>query len=484
MGKIYWMMVGLVLMVGMVARGAERPNILLMIADDQSFAHVGYMGDPAIKTPALDRIAREGVVFEEAHCVAASCTPSRGALLTGRPIWGLEEGANLWSTLSVKYLTYPDVLEKAGYKVGFAGKGWAPGDVQAGGRTHNPAGYHYKDFDEFLAKLPPGKPFCFWFGSHHPHRPYVAGSGIAAGVDASKVNVPPMLPDVPEVRSDVATYLNEIQKFDAEAGKIIAALEKSGKMDNTLIVETSDNGMPFPRGKATLYEYGTHMPMAARWPGHIVAGRRVTDLVSLMDLCPTFLEAAGVKGPEEMVGISLMPELVSEKSGEIVADRDRVYVGNERHANSRPGLVGYPRRGIRTTEYLYLHNYEDERWPAGNPPKFGDVDPADGKTGDGLSKDFMLAHKDDPKYAKLYREAFEKNPSEELYDIKADPREVNNLADDPKYAEVKEKLSADLEMYLQRTGDPRAKGSTTKPAFDEYKYYGGAGPYGKVKGEK
>src|SRR5205085_1221296 len=126
---------------------SDRPNILLLIADDQSWAHVGYMGDPAIKTPALDRIAREGVVFERAHCFSASCTPSRGALLTGRPIWQLEEGANLWSTLSQKFQTYTDVLEDAGYKVGFTGKGWAPGDAKALGRKRNPAGYSAPDFD-------------------------------------------------------------------------------------------------------------------------------------------------------------------------------------------------------------------------------------------------------------------------------------------------------------------------------------------------
>lgn len=482
MGNKYRLLLGLILWIGIAAASAraDRPNILLLIADDQSWAHVGYMGDPAIKTPALDRIAREGVIFENAHCVAASCTPSRGALLTGRPIWELEEGANLWSTLPVKYLTYPDVLEKAGYQVGFAGKGWAPGNVQAGGRTHNPAGYHYDDFEQFLAKLPEGKPFCFWFGSHHPHRPYVAGSGIAAGVDADKVNVPPMLPDVPEVRSDVATYLNEIQKFDKECAGIIAALEKSGKMDNTLIIATSDNGMPFPRGKATLYEYGSHMPMAARWPGYVKAGRTVDDLVSLMDLCPTFLEAAGVKGPPEIVGKSLMPELLSEKSGVIVPDRDRVYLGNERHANARPGIVGYPRRAILTKDYLYIHNYEDTRWPAGDPPKYGDVDPANGKPGDGLSKDFILAHKDDPKYHEFYVQAFAKQPTEELYDIKSDPHEMHNVAGDEKFAEVKNQLKTDLENYLEKTSDPRAANSTARPVFDTYKYYGGKGPYGKA----
>lgn len=461
----------LLLLVAGLCRAADRPNILLLIADDQSWCHTGYNGDPAIHTPALDRIAREGAIFSQAHCVAASCTPSRAALLTGRPIWQLEEGAVLWGTLPAKFRTYPEMLADVGYVVGFAGKGWAPGDFRPGGRTVNPAGPNFKSFDAFLAEVPKDKPFCFWFGSHHPHRPYKPGSGIAAGVDPAKVRVPPMLPDVPEVRSDVATYLNEIQKFDAECAEILASLEKSGRLENTLIVATSDNGMPFPRGKATLYEYGSHMPMAVRWPGHVKAGRRVDDYVSLMDLCPTFLEAAGVNVPAETVGRSLVPLLTAEGSGHLDPARDRVYLGNERHANVRPEHVGYPRRAVRTAEFLYVRNYEVDRWPAGDPPKFGDVDPSNGKSGDDLSKDFLLEHRDDPKYKPLFDAAFAKGPGEELYDLKADPDGMKNVAGDPKYAEAKAKLSADLQHHLEATHDPRAL--TSRPApFDGYPIYG------------
>lgn len=459
----------LVVLVGF-ARAADRPNILLLIADDQSWCHAGYAGDPAIHTPTLDRIAREGVIFANSHCVAASCTPSRAALLTGRPIWQLEDGAQLWGTISAKYRTYPEILADAGYAVGLTGKGWGPGDFKPGGRTINPAGPNFQSFDAFLAQVPKDKPFCFWFGSHHPHRPYKPGSGIAAGIDPAKVRVPSMLPDVPEVRSDVATYLNEIQKFDAECAEIIAALEKSGRMENTLIVATSDNGMPFPRGKATLYEYGSHMPLAVRWPGHVQAGRTVTDYVSHIDLCPTFLDAAGVTPPAETVGRSLVPLLTSDKSGQIDPTRDRVYLGNERHANVRADRVGYPRRAVRTAEFLYVRNFETSRWPAGDPPKFGDVDPSNGKTGDGLSKDFILAHRDDPRYKPFYDAAFGKKPAEELYDLKADPAELHNVAEDPKYADAKAKLRADLDKHLEATHDPRA-GAGTAP-FDGYTYYG------------
>ncbi len=155
-------------------------------------------------------------------------------------------------------------------------------------------------------------------------------------------------------------------------------------------------------------------------------------------------------------------------------------MGNERHANARAGNVGYPRRGIRTTEFLYLHNYVPARWPAGDPPKFGDVDPASGETGDGLSKDFILAHQDDPVYRAFYEMDFAKTPEEELFDVKADPWDQHNLASDPKFSDAKQKLRKELDDYLAATHDPRS--STTQPApFDEYPYYGGAGPYGVGK---
>jgi arylsulfatase A-like enzyme len=458
------------------ARAADdRPNILLLISDDQSWCYAGYNGDPTIRTPAQDRIAREGVIFANAHTVAASCTPSRASLLTGRPIWQLGHGAVLWGTLPAQFRTYADLLADAGYAVAHAGKGWGPGDFKPGGRTTNPAGARAKSFDDFLKGVPKDQPFCFWFGSRYPHRKYVAGSGIAAGIDPAKVRVPPMLPDVPDVRSDVATHMNEIQKFDAEVADILASLEKSGRLDNTLILITSDNGMPFPRGKATLYEYGTHMPLAIRWPGRARAGRTVTDYVSHVDLCPTILEAAGVKIPTDVVGRSLLPQLTSDQSGQIDPKRDRVYLGNERHADARAGQLGYPRRAVRTADFLYIRNYEPDRWPAGDPPVFADVDPHTGVTGDGLSKDFLLAHRDDPQYKPLYDAAFGKKPAEELYDLKSDPAELRNVAADPSYADGKRQLSEDLDRHLTATQDPRAPGATAPVLFDTYKFFGGSG---------
>ena len=155
-----------------------RPNILFAISDDQSWAHAGVAGDPVVKTPTFDRVAREGVRFTRAFCASPSCTPSRGAILTGQAPWQLKENGNLWSTLRKEFAVYPDLLEKAGYTVGHTRKGWGPGRLPPGGRERNPAGQGFRNFERFYEQVPDGKPFCFWFGSVDPHRPYKKGSGV------------------------------------------------------------------------------------------------------------------------------------------------------------------------------------------------------------------------------------------------------------------------------------------------------------------
>ena len=159
----------------------SRPNILLAISDDQSWLHAGAYGDPVVQTPAFDRIAREGVLLTHAFCAAPTCGPSRSAILTGQPIWRLEEGGNIHSTLPSKFEVYTELLEEAGYVVGYTRKGWSPGRLEPGGRTRNPAGKRFDEFDTFLRRVPAGQPFCFWLGSFDPHRPYKLGSGRAAG---------------------------------------------------------------------------------------------------------------------------------------------------------------------------------------------------------------------------------------------------------------------------------------------------------------
>ncbi len=442
-----------------------RPNILFAMADDWAWPHAGVYGDKVVQTPTFDRVAREGMLFSHAFCVSPTCTASRAAVLTGQYGHRLEESGNLWSILRKKFDTYPDLLEAAGYHVGLRGKGWGPGTLEGSGRSRNPAGPDYKDFETFLKSVPEGKPFCFWEGHRDPHRGYVKGSGVKAGVKPEDVVVPPYLPDTPEVRSDICDYYFAVQRYDRDIGAILHLLEKAGKLDNTIVIMTGDNGWPFPRGKANLYDAGTRQPLAVRWPAKVKAGRTSDAFISFQDFAPTLLEAAGLKPPATMTGRSFLDLL----TGESKVVRDRVFTERERHANVREGDLGYPSRAIRTREFLYIRNFHPERWPAGDPETwkvvgpFGDIDA-------GPSKDVVIAGRDDPKIGKLFQLACGKRPAEELYEVAKDPYQLTNLADRAAYAETKQKLRAELDRWMRDTDDPRARGEDDR--WDKYPYLG------------
>lgn len=458
------------LLLGACAFAADPPpNILVAIADDWS-RHAGVYGDPVVKTPVFDRVAREGALFRNAHCAAPSCSPSRAALLTGRMPHELEEGGNLWGTLPAKFALYTDLLRAAGYDVACEGKGWGPGDWKGGGREIPPAGRRVKTFEEFWSSHEKGKPFCFWFGSSDPHRPYQRGSGIAAGMKPEDVQLPPYWPDSPEVRSDMLDYYFEVQRFDGRVGEILKTLADAGELENTIVIITSDNGMPFPRAKATVYELGTAVPLAIRWPAGFQGGLDVSSLVSLSDLAPTILEATGKPVPQEMSGRSLLPILKRTESPDA---RDKVFVERERHAHVRQGNLSYPSRAIRTRDYLYIRNFRPERWPAGDPEmvfsvgKYGDVD-------DGPTKRAVIRMLEDPATAAMAKLSLGKHPAEELYALSPDPHEMVNVAGHTEHAETEKRLRAELDGWMSRTGDPRA--TSDDDPWDRFPYTGTPGP--------
>jgi len=448
------------------AAADSRPNILFCIADDWAWPHAGVYGDAVVKTPNVDALAREGVLFRHAFSAAPSCTPSRAAILTGQAPHRLEAGANLWGTLEKKFPAYPELLERAGYTVGFTRKGWGPGNFQAGGRERNPAGPPSRDLKTFLASAPADKPFCFWFGSQDPHRAYEPGSGAKAGLDATKAFVPPFWPDNATVRNDILDYYAEVQRFDRDLGSLLDELRNRGRLTNTIVVVTGDNGWPFPRAKANLYDAGTRQPLIVWWPGAIKAGQVIDDFVSLTDLAPTFLEVAGLKPLREMTGRSFLKLLTGkEKPGR----RNEIFVERERHANVRQGDLGYPCRAIRTRDYLFILNFQPDRWPAGDPEKWKAVGPY-GDVDDGPTKQFILDHRDEPSIQPLYRLAFYKRPAEELYDLRKDPHQMTNVASKPEYARTRKQLRARLESWMKSTHDPRAgKGPVI---WDQTAYFG------------
>jgi arylsulfatase A-like enzyme len=449
-------------------RTDSRPNILVIIDDDWGYPHAGAYGDKVVKTPHFDRVAREGVLFTNAFAAAPSCTPSRASLLTGRAVHQLAEGGNLWGFLPSRFAVYPDLLESAGYVVGVTRKGWGPGNFQAGGRTRNPAGAQFADFEEFYRQAPKDKPFCFWFGTNDPHRPYEKGSGARSGMKLDDVVVPAFLPDTPEVRSDILDYYYEVERADREAGAILAALERDGRLDNTIVVWTGDNGMPFPRAKANVYDGGTHVPLAIRYPPRVKGGRTLDDFAVLTDLAPTLLEAAGLSAPAGMTGRSLMPPLAGQRQ----PGRDAVFLERERHANVRRGDLSYPARAIRTKDFLYIRNLRPDRWPAGDPEMYFAVGPF-GDIDGGPSKDLLLARQSDPAIGRYFALATAKRPAEELYDLRKDPGQIENVAMRPELAQAKKELRAALDKWMRDTGDPRA--TTDDDRWDRYPYFGNPG---------
>ncbi|MGD9647182.1 MAG: sulfatase [Pirellulales bacterium] len=448
-----------------------RPNIVFCIADDWGWPHAGAYGDAAVKTPTFDGLARDGVLFTEAFVSSPSCTPSRGAIITGQQFWRLGAGGNLHCEWPAgQFAEYPQLLSDAGYHVGTYRKAWGPG-------RGNPAGQRCKSVDAFFAARPKGQPFCFWFGSSDPHRPYDLDSGAKAGIDLAKVHLFPHYPDAPIVRGDVADYYLEVQRFDREVGELLAKLAEIGEADNTLVVMTGDHGMPFPRGKTNLYDCGVHVPLAMRWPARVPGGRKVTDFVSLTDLAPTFLAAAGLDIPKEMTGGSLLSILESDKSGRVDPQRDHVLVGRERHvqAQEAPETGGYPMRAIRTDDYLYIRNFKPDRWPSGTPDHTKAFKP-DAWLADcdnGPTKRYLWDHRDEPGVRELYALCFAKRPAEELYDLRSDPGEIKNVAGQSAYAEVQSRLASQLESELRALADPRVDGGGDE--FDKFPYYGGPG---------
>lgn len=492
---------------------ADRPNIVFLFADDwgrYASAYKDLEGSDSInaliETPHFDRVAHEGVLFSNAFVPAPSCTPCRSSLLSGRYFWNTGRAAILQGAVWDSNIpSYPLELEKSGYHIGYSYKVWTPGTpahAPYGGRrtAYHQGGTNFNRFsqyvtgkaaqigveaakeqlyrevrtnwDAFIADRKDKQPFCFWWGPTNTHRKWIKGSGKEIwGLDPDKLKgrLPAFLPDVPAVREDVNDYLGECLAVDAGIGIIIEKLEGMGELDNTLIVISGDHGIPgIPRGKCNLYDLGTEVTLAARWPGKIKPGRRVDDFVNLRELAPTFLKAGKAAVPEGMSERDLMPLFLSPKSGQIDAARDSVVVGRERHvAAAREGLLPYPQRAIRTQDFLYIRNFEPDRWPMGSPGQVTDevtpdLDLLENNTFAGFgdldaspTKAWVIQHRNEPENRIYYDYAFDKRPYEELYDLRTDPDYMTNVAEHPDYESIREKLSKRLMDTLVTEKDPR-----------------------------
>ena len=500
-------LIGLSLTVSAIA--GDRPNVLFCFSDDWG-RYASVYRDPAkpgmndiIDTPALDDIGRRGVVFNNAFVSAPSCTPSRAAVVTGMPFYRCGTNAFLrcreYGKASDPYKSLPgfsELLVKNGYHVMHWGKTtnksgkrrdlthkdpicnfsqavYAAADQDA--RKKEIFSFVRSNFRKFLNDNKSGKPFFYWFGPHNSHRQWTRGSGKAIwglDPDSLKGKVPAFLPDVHDVREDLADYLGEALAWDGMVNELIEELKARGELDNTLVIVSGDHGMPgMPRGKCNLHDFGSMVSLLVSWPKKVKPGRRVDDFVSLMDIAPTVLEATSIERPDHMLAKSLMDVLTSEENGVIDPTRDHVIIGRERHVGeARKDRTPYPSRAIRTSDFLLIRNFKPDRMPMGDVYKIE-------ATAEQLLQDHYLAYPDmdasptkvflmtnSDSQSKYFDIAFSVRPEFELYDLKSDPDQINNVATDPDYAEVLRKLTNRMMTELRETGDPRVVGDGS--AFD------------------
>ncbi len=496
-----------------VASEPKRPNILFAFADDwgrfaSAYAKLDGPGtiNDVLKTPSFDRLANEGVLFRRTFVSAPSCTPCRSALLSGQHFWRTGRGAILRGAVwDGTHAAWPLLLRDSGYHIGETYKVWSPGTpgdapFGAGKHGYERAGGRFNQFSQTVTKLvadgkpleaakqelydevlanfnaflqdrKPDQPFCYWFGPTNVHRKWIKGSGKKLwGIDPDQLQgkMPPFLADVPEIREDLADYFGEVQAYDTMLGLLVKRLEEIGESNNTLIAVSGDHGAPgFPHGKCNLYDFGSSVSLAIRWPG-TPGNRVVDDLITLPDLAPTFLEAAGIVPPDAMTGRSLMNILKSDRSGQVEPQRTAVYIGRERHVeNARADFMPYPQRAVRTHEYLYIINFRPDRYPLGDHYRLNGPNPptAEELTEDtrvslpdedaGPAKAWLVSQRDNSQWKWLFQHAYDKRPREELYDLKVDPHQMKNVANDAKYADIRRQLELQLMTELSSTGDPR-----------------------------
>jgi N-sulfoglucosamine sulfohydrolase len=466
----------------------KRPNILIAMGDDISFPHMGAYGTSWVRTPGFDRVAENGILFNNAYTPNAKSSPSRSCFLTGRNSWQLEEACNHIPFFPPKFTTFIESLGKNGYFTGYTAKGWAPGvALDSSGKPRQLTGNNFNsrktdppatgiskidysgNFEDFLNSRTNDSPFCFWYGSNEPHRDYEYGSGISKGGKQTGdiKEVPAFWPDNKITRNDMLDYAFEIEYFDNHLVKMLDILERKGELDNTIVIVTADNGMPFPRVKGQAYEYSNHLPLAIMWGKGIKnPGRTIFDYVSFIDFAPTLLEVAGIKlsesGMQPIEGNTLTDIFYSSRKGYVNKDRNHVLIGKERNDVGRPDDAGYPIRGIIKDGYLFLSNYKPERWPSGNP-ETGYLD-CDGSP----TKTLILNFRRSGSSYEYWKLNFGKRGDEELYDIGKDPECLNNLARDAGYNTLKRNLHDQLYLELLQQDDPRSLGKGD--IFDNYPF--------------
>jgi N-sulfoglucosamine sulfohydrolase len=439
------------------ATPSARPNIVLIIADDLAWDDVGAFGHPTIRTPHIDRLAREGMRFDRAFVTASSCSPSRSSMITGRYPHSTDAEQLHWP-LPASQVTFVETLRAAGYWTGAAGK-WHLGEAVKPRfddvREADPAGFTLAvgakaggtkmgiqqggdiqsgctDWIPLLRARPRDRPFFAWLAALDPHRDYEENIS-AHPTRPEDVVVPHYLPDTLPVRRELALYYDEIERLDRFVGLVLGELEAQHIADNTLVVFLSDNGRPFPRDKTTVYEGGIRTPLIVRWPGHAAAGSSCAQLVSTIDLAPGFLVAAGLKLGPTIQGVNFLPLLTMPQ----LPIRHEIFAEQNWHDYAQRS------RAVRTNNFKFIANeYLDSALTPG----------ADAVRGAAFRE--LVRLKAEGALPSSQRQCFElPRPPIELYDLRNDPDEFFNLANVPAYASVVKELSARLNQWKKDTAD-------------------------------
>ncbi len=422
------------------AFAADRPNFIFFITDDISADDIGPYGNTIIETPNLDRMAKEGMVFDRAYLTASSCSPSRCSMITGR--YPHNTGApELHMPLPVEQVTFIQQLKEAGYHTIISGKNHM-GDAKALGFTETSRGKGpsgSEDWVEILKNRPQSQPFFAWFASFDAHRDWKADE-YAPTYDPATMKVPPYMVDGPETRKDLAEYYNEVSRTDTFLGKLMAELERQGISENTYLIYCTDNGRPFPRCKTRMYDSGVKTPLIIWKPGSIKPAR-TNALVSAIDFAPTFLDIAGVKPSATMQGVSLLPILKNPKA----TVRDFAFSERNWHVYSAH------ERAVRYGEWLYIHNAF---------PHLAALSVESDSTKYPAAKEYWKHQREGTLLPQQMDVQLVPRPSVELYRTDKDLDQLTNLAGQAEVKETQEKLEKILAQWTEETGDTVPKNPT------------------------
>jgi N-sulfoglucosamine sulfohydrolase len=450
MGGMFGILV-LTAALAMVARpaGAAERNVVLFVADDHGAEALGAYGNPVVRTPRIDRVAAEGVRFTHAFATTASCSASRSVLLSGvhnhrNGQFGHEHEYHHFSAFpNVRSL--PAMLAQAGYRTARGGKYHVAPDSVFGFQQV----LALPEMEGFI-KADSVKPFLIYYATHEPHRPFNHDAGHR--VDPATVIVPPWLPDIPEVREELALYYASVRKVDDAFGTLVDALKRTGTYDNTLILYLSDNGAAFPGSKTNVYEPGIRLPLIVKAPGQVRRGGVNAAMISWVDITPTILDFAGVRVPPPPVsGTPVSPGRFANETpaiqgrsflGILDADRppgwDEIYASHTFHEIT----MYYPMRVVRTRTHKLI-------WNIAHPLPYPFAsDLFDSKSWQGALARRLTS------FGPRSMQAYNHRPAFELYDLERDPLESSNLAAKPEHAQLLAELKARIKAFQERTGDP------------------------------